>query len=93
MKSYGIAVIVMASAFLLIVGCNGGGGNPSTPDLLNNPLSQGESKDSNRRLLGLWEVRVSADRLSAQVTPLRSSDMHLTTKVVVSVGGPETGIT
>ena len=65
----------MIAAFLM-VSCSGGSStSPLTPSVtLPRP---GSSMSAERHLLGFWDIRISADRLSFTVTPVRGARMHL----------------
>jgi len=59
----------------ILIGCAGSGAQePIAPPASVAPAA---ASTSNRYVWGLWDVQISSDRQTAEVTPWRSADMHL----------------
>ncbi len=62
-------------AVAILIGCAGTGVHePITPSP---SVAKAVADAGNRYVWGLWDVRISADRQTAEMIPLRAADMHL----------------
>ena len=88
-----LLVFSLAILTAIAIGCaRSGRDSPLLPqnNLGNQAAPITAGGQSNRQVLGLWRVHVSDDRMSAEVVPLRSADMHLNTVRMLEVA-PCTG--
>jgi len=71
--------LVWAFAAFMVISCSGGRPmSPLTPSITMPTMPQaGASVWAGRYLLGFWDIRISADRASAEVTPIRGASVHL----------------
>ena len=66
----------LAIFIVLLSACSGmSGKSPTAPDI--SLASSVNPAHSNRSLLGMWDVTISADWQSAEIVPIRGSEIHL----------------
>ncbi len=75
---------------LVISACSGSGSvdpitNPNPEQETSLSDNRGQSSGSNRYMLGLWDIQVSADHTNFEITPLRDVEMHLNVTKVLEI--------
>jgi hypothetical protein len=84
-----ILIILTAAVLLFFAGCDEGGGNQAvSPPIIEQPISQ-VSIEGGHNLLGLWDVTLDPDSMTAAVIPIRSADMHLNVTRYLELNCPD----
>ena len=87
-----ISRLVLFLALVILIGCGGSGSsNPVEPENVpadSSLLSLQQSRpglNSNRYLWGYWQIRIDAENETAEVIPMRNTELHLNTVRLLEV--------
>jgi hypothetical protein len=81
-------IMMILAAFLVIVGCSGGGGNPVVPSDQNNDKYQGKQIYESEKSLGEFSLSLDSTNMTGNIEPVnRESAINVTQYVNISILG------